>query len=137
MKKRSAFYGGLFLVTAATLMLQLVQTRLLSVAAWYYLAFFVISIAMFGLAAGAVWVYLRRERFGEATLSHDLAYFASAFAVSAVVSLAVQLTLPVITKATLPACLRRRWPSPAASRWGSQRPSRSARSATCCSSRRP
>jgi hypothetical protein len=36
--KRLCFYAGLFTVTAATLMLQLIQTRLLSVVAWYHLA---------------------------------------------------------------------------------------------------
>ena len=59
------FYAGLFLVTACTLMLQVLQTRILSVVAWYHLAFFAISMAMFGLTAGAVFVYLRRERFTE------------------------------------------------------------------------
>jgi spermidine synthase len=99
--RRFAFYGGLFLVTAATLMLQLIQTRILSVVAWYHLAFFVISIAMFGLTAGAVWVYLRRERFTEATLSHDLGYHTAAFAATAALSLAVQLTLPPLSQASL------------------------------------
>ena len=62
------FYAGLFLITAATLMLQVVQTRILSVMAWYHLAFFAISMAMFGLTAGAVWgsisgeTDLQRER---------------------------------------------------------------------------
>ena len=54
------FYGGLFLVTAATLMLQLIQTRILSVVAWYHLAFFVISMAMFGLTAGAGLLFFLR-----------------------------------------------------------------------------
>ncbi|WP_119461419.1 hypothetical protein [Rhodospirillaceae bacterium SYSU D60014] len=102
---RIAFYGGLFLVTAATLMLQLIQTRILSVVAWYHLAFFVISIAMFGLTAGAVWVYLRRDRFTEATLSHDLVYFTSAFAVTTVLSFAVQLTLLPLAKMSVLAVL--------------------------------
>jgi hypothetical protein len=57
------FYGALGLVTAATLMLQIIETRIISVTSWYHLAFFVISIAMFGLTAGAVFVYLRKERF--------------------------------------------------------------------------
>lgn len=105
MMNRCAFYGGLFLVTAATLMLQLIQTRILSVVAWYHLAFFVISIAMFGLTAGAVWVYLRRDRFTEATLSHDLVYFTSAFAVTTVLSFAVQLTLSPIAEVSLLAIL--------------------------------
>ncbi len=55
------FYLALGLVTAATLMLQIIETRIVSVISWYHLAFFVIGIAMFGLTAGAVFVYLRRD----------------------------------------------------------------------------
>ncbi len=91
--KKFNFYAGLFNVTAATLMLQLIQTRILSVVAWYHLAFFVISTAMFGLTAGAVWVYLRGERFSEKTLSYDLAHYSIAFAVSTALALAFQMTL--------------------------------------------
>jgi SAM-dependent methyltransferase len=95
--KRFCFYSGVFLVTSSTLMLQVVQTRILSVVAWYYLAFFVISIAMFGLTAGSVWVYLRRDRFTDATLSYDLTLFSGAFALTTALSLAVQMTLaPVV-----------------------------------------
>ncbi len=87
------FYAGLFLVTASTLMLQVVQTRILSVVSWYHLAFFAISMAMFGLTAGAVWLYLRRDRFTEGTLSYDLSHYSTAFAVSVALSLMVQMTL--------------------------------------------
>jgi hypothetical protein len=58
--RRVRFYAALGLVTAATLMLQIIETRIISVTSWYHLAFFVISIAMFGLTAGAVFVYLRK-----------------------------------------------------------------------------
>ena len=51
--QRLPFYAGLGLITAATLMLQIVETRIISVTSWYHLAFFVISIAMFGFTAGA------------------------------------------------------------------------------------
>ena len=71
--RRGNFYIGVFLVSFAALMLQIVQTRILSVVVWYHLAFFVISLAMFGLTAGAVWVYLKGERFTAKTLSYDLA----------------------------------------------------------------
>jgi hypothetical protein len=87
------FYAGVFLVTASVLMLQIVQARILSVVSWYHLAFFVISLAMFGITAGTVWVYLRRDRFSERALSHDLAYFSAAYAVSNALCLAVQMTL--------------------------------------------
>src|SRR5437763_2839913 len=91
------FYVGLFLITSCTLMLQVIQTRILSVVVWYNLAFFAISMAMFGLTAGAVWVYLRHERFSEKTLSYDLSYYSSAFAVTIGICLITQMTLaPVI-----------------------------------------
>jgi hypothetical protein len=51
--RRARFYAALGLVTAATLMLQIIETRIISVISWYHLAFFVISIAMFGLTGGA------------------------------------------------------------------------------------
>lgn len=94
------FYTGVFLVGCSTLMLEIIQTRILSVVVWYHLAFFVISLAMFGLTAGAVWVYLRRARFTEKTLSYDLAYFSGLFALATAICLGVQMTLaPVITTA--------------------------------------
>ncbi len=100
---RFCFYAGLFVITAATLMLQLIQTRMLSVVAWYHLAFFVISTAMFGLTAGAVWVYLRGARYTEKTLSFDLAHYSTAFAVTAALALAVQVTLVPLERVTLTA----------------------------------
>ena len=90
------FYTGLFLITSCTLMLQVIQTRILSVVAWYHLAFFAISMAMFGITAGAVWVYLRRNRFTESTLSYDLSYHSMAFALSTGLCLIVQMSLTPI-----------------------------------------
>ncbi len=96
---QSKFYTGLFLITACTLMLQVIQTRILSVVAWYHLAFFAISMAMFGLTVGAVWVYLRRDRFTEKTLSYDLSYFSTAFALSTLFCLIVQMSLtPMVSR---------------------------------------
>jgi len=87
------FYGALGLVTAATLMLQIIETRIISVTSWYHLAFFVISIAMFGLTAGAVFVFLRKERFRPERLSYDLAVATLAFALATDLAIIVQLTL--------------------------------------------
>jgi hypothetical protein len=99
MVSQSKFYTGLFLITACTLMLQVIQTRILSVVAWYHLAFFSISMAMFGLTVGAVWVYLRRDRFTEKTLSYDLSYFSTAFALSTLLCLIVQMSLtPIVSR---------------------------------------
>jgi hypothetical protein len=54
--RRWLFYGGVFVTCASVTMLQVIETRLLSVMSHYYLAFLSISMAMFGMTAGAVWV---------------------------------------------------------------------------------
>ena len=101
------FYGGLFMLAAGTLMLEVIETRLLSVMMWYHLAFFVISAAMFGMTAGAVWVYLRRSRFTGDSLSHDLTWMSAGFGLSTVLSLVVQVSLApaIVASATLIAVL--------------------------------
>src|SRR3954447_24680018 len=91
--QRLCFYLGLGLITAATLMLQIAETRIISVTSWYHLAFFVISIAMFGLTAGAVRVYLGGAAYGPQRLSYDLAVASLSFALATVTALLVQLTL--------------------------------------------
>jgi SAM-dependent methyltransferase len=63
MAAAAAFYLGLALTAGATLALEILQVRILSVVSWYHLAFFVISIAMFGMTAGALFVFARPERF--------------------------------------------------------------------------
>src|SRR5829696_998184 len=74
-------------------MLQIVETRIISVTSWYHLAFFVISIAMFGLTAGAVWVYLHAETYRPEQLSHHLSVASLGFALASVFALLVQLTI--------------------------------------------
>jgi hypothetical protein len=95
--QRFSYYAGMFCITAATLALQIIQTRILSVVLWYHLAFFVISMAMFGLTLGAVYIYLRGDRYTEETLSDDLAKLSAAFALSTAVSLGVQMTLAPVS----------------------------------------
>lgn len=75
-----AFYAGVFLLCMSVLMQQIVQTRILSVMAYYHLAFFSISMAMFGLTAGALWVYWRKETLSPSELFHNLAWTTTAYA---------------------------------------------------------
>jgi hypothetical protein len=99
--RKPAFLTGVFLITFSVLVFQIVQTRILSVLAWYYLAFFAISVAMLGMTIGAVWVYLRRDRFLPDRLASDLSWYAFATAVSIPASMMVQFSL--ITTLTLTA----------------------------------
>jgi predicted membrane-bound spermidine synthase len=57
---------------------------------WYYMAFFAISVAMLGMTAGAVWVYVRRDRFESASLPVVLSDFSLLTAVSMPLSVLFQ-----------------------------------------------
>jgi spermidine synthase len=72
---------------------QIVQTRILSVMVWYYMAFFAISVAMLGMTAGAVWAYLKRDQFAAVPLPATLTDFALLTAVSMPLSVLVQFCL--------------------------------------------
>lgn len=93
--KAKPFYAGLFLLCLSTLLLQIVQTRILSVIAWYHLAFFSISMAMFGMTAGALWVYLRRSE--SAPLGTSLANAAAIYAISIVLCAGFEMASVVDT----------------------------------------
>jgi predicted membrane-bound spermidine synthase len=91
--QRSLFLSGVFFITFSVLLFQVVQTRILSVIAWYYLAFFAISVAMLGMTAGAVWVYLNRAKLTQDRLSTLLANGALYTALTMPASVMVQFCL--------------------------------------------
>jgi spermidine synthase len=88
-------YAGVFLIALATLMLEVLLTRLTSVVAWYHLAFFVISLAMLGMTAGAVAVFVRPERYADADIGKRIASNALGFALAIPVAITVALALPL------------------------------------------
>lgn len=55
------FLGGVLLTCMCGLMLQIMETRVLSVIGYYHLAFFAIGVAMLGMTAGALVVFYRFE----------------------------------------------------------------------------
>lgn len=88
-------YAGVFLIALATLMLEVLLTRLTSVVAWYHLAFFVISLAMLGMTAGAVVVFVRPELFGEKDIAKRIASSAYGFAIAIPIGVTLALSLPI------------------------------------------
>src|SRR5580658_3288146 len=92
----SSFLLGLFLLCASTLMYEVVLTRLLSVTCWYYLAFVSVSMAMFGMTAGALSIQLRPDWFAEeAQIRRRQAQSAIATAVAMPLALVTMLAIPV------------------------------------------
>ena len=53
-------YYGIFLISVATLMLEIGLIRLLSIIQFYHFAFLVISIALFGIAAAGTFLYIKK-----------------------------------------------------------------------------
>jgi len=95
--RRGPFLVGLALITGATLSLEVLDTRLLSVITWYSLAFLVIAMGLFGLTAGALRVYFEPQEFEEAQLPDALAKYAALFALAVPVSLVLLLSVPLAT----------------------------------------
>jgi hypothetical protein len=89
------FFAGLFLISASTLIYEVVLTRLLSVVTWYYLAFVSVSIAMFGLTAGALLVQYLPEFFAGERAPKRMAQATFAAAIAMPLSLMTMLAVPV------------------------------------------
>jgi hypothetical protein len=97
LNERSLFLGGLATVCACGLALQIIETRILSVIAVYHLAFLAISMAMFGMTAGALIVYFRQDFFRTDRLSENLTWISSLFGVSVVVSMLALISSVVVS----------------------------------------
>jgi hypothetical protein len=87
--------AGVACVSGALLMVELALTRIFSVTMYYHFAFLAISIALFGLSASGVYVYLARDRFAGRSTAALLSTHALAFAASTIVALAILVRLPV------------------------------------------
>jgi spermidine synthase len=98
---RTPFLAGVFLIALSSLMFQIVQTRILSVQAWYYMAFFAISVAMLGMTVGAVWVYLRQDKFETVPLPRTLSNFSLLAAIAMPASAAIQYSLITVPTSSL------------------------------------
>src|SRR3954468_2916501 len=90
-KPTRSTYAGLFLTTLSLLQLELFLTRIFSVTMWYHFAFMAISLAMFGLAAGAVIVQLLPKR----DPAESLTWTALLFAVASAICFVAQLQINV------------------------------------------
>ena len=99
MKQRRAwFLVGLFFTTLATLSLEILNTRLLSVITWYHLSFFAVSTALFGMSAGALRVSLGSPRFQDQNAAAELARHGTFLALSIPICHILNLLIPIRTE---------------------------------------
>jgi hypothetical protein len=86
---------GVACISAALLMTELALTRIFSVTMYYHFAFLAISIALFGLGASGVYVFLARGPLGRHAPGGLLAWHALAYALITTLSLAALVRLRV------------------------------------------
>jgi hypothetical protein len=86
---------GVALLAGSLLMTELSLTRIFSVTMYYHFAFMAISIALFGLSASGVYVFLMRERWKDVPTERLLATHAFAYTIGTVVALFVLVNLRV------------------------------------------
>ena len=87
--------AGIFCISSALLMTELALTRIFSVTMYYHFAFLAISIALFGLSASGVTLYVARARLERFETRRLLATFALVHAAATVVSLFALVRLRV------------------------------------------
>jgi len=92
---RSRTLLGVALISASLLMTELSLTRIFSVTMYYHFAFMAISIALFGLSASGVYVFLMRDRWRETAAERLLAGHAFAFTLTSAIALAVLVRMRV------------------------------------------
>lgn len=90
-----AFLSGVFLLCMSVLMIQIIQTRILSVVSLYYMAFFSISMAMLGLTAGALIVYYKFDHATPSNVNVLLSRISTGFALCIAVCFALELASPL------------------------------------------
>jgi hypothetical protein len=90
-----AFLSGVFLLCMSVLMIQIIQTRMLSVVSLYYMAFFSISMAMLGLTGGALIVYYKLDHVTPGNVNAFLSRISTAFALAIAAFFAVELASPL------------------------------------------
>jgi hypothetical protein len=87
--------AGIGAVSAALLMTELALTRIFSVTMYYHFAFLAISIALFGLSASGVFVYVLRVRLSSVGTREALTGAALVFGAVTVVALACLVRIRV------------------------------------------
>lgn len=90
------FLSGVFLTCMCGLMLQIMETRILSVIGYYHLAFFAIGVAMLGMTAGALYVFRRaKPEYTPGELNRLMSRIMVAFAWSVLLSLILLLNVAI------------------------------------------
>jgi hypothetical protein len=99
--RRAAVLTGVFAVAAATLMYEILLTRIFSVTLWYHFAFLAVAACLLGMTLGAILVQARPLTFSAAAAPRLLATSALFFAIGVPATFLVHLAIPVVPALTV------------------------------------
>jgi len=100
-------YLGVFLISLSILMLEIALTRIFSVTMWYHFSFMAISLALFGLGASGIYVYIFQNIFIKEKIFNYLFIFSIFFSLAILFSFIFYLQFPnVINKTSLKGILQ-------------------------------
>src|SRR3954470_11033089 len=86
--------AGVFLVCFANMLLEVVVTRLFSATMFYHFTFLAVALALFGIAASGVYVFVAGERLA-VDLRGEMAKASRRFALGALIALAYAMANPM------------------------------------------
>ena len=92
---------GMFAISMASLMIEILLTRVFSVTLYYHLAFMAISLAMFGMTLGALIVHFSPGSFPPERVHHQLVWSSILFGIFMILSLIAHLFAPMIAETGL------------------------------------
>jgi hypothetical protein len=93
--QRAALVAGVFAIAGATLMYEILLTRIFSVTMWYHFAFLAVAAALLGMTAGALLVQARARPVGAGPPTPWLARSALLFALTVPLTFVLHLAIPV------------------------------------------
>jgi hypothetical protein len=92
---------GVALVCFANLLLEVLVTRVFSATMFYHFTFMAVGLAMFGIAASGVYVFVNESKFADDVRGH-MAVAARRFAITAALALVYTLANPVFIHGEVP-----------------------------------
>src|SRR5215467_2245618 len=92
---------GIALLCFANLLLEVLITRLFSATMFYHFTFMAVGLAMFGVAASGVYVFLRADAF-KRNVQHHLRRYSHYFAIATFVALVFATRYPVFKGGKVP-----------------------------------
>src|SRR5207237_5196740 len=92
--------AGIALVCFANLLLEVLITRIYSATMFYHFTFLALGLAMFGVAASGVFVFVNEERFAK-DVEAQLARYARRFALATMLGLIYTLTTPIFVSGNI------------------------------------